>query len=83
MATKSPANRTSPPSGKRAPPSLKEGSSSNFVLGGDRFAKISAVEGIKLTPAMKKRAKEFDARGLSSEERRKEILKLYRKKARS
>jgi hypothetical protein len=51
------------------------------VLGRDRFAKISAIEGIKLTPAMKKRAKEFDALGLSSEERRKEILKLYRKKA--
>jgi len=27
-----------------------------FVLGSDRFAKISEVEGIKLTAAMKKRA---------------------------
>jgi hypothetical protein len=52
-----------------------------FVLGKARFASISAVEGIKPTPAMKKRAKDFDARGLSSEERRRELLKVHSKKA--
>jgi hypothetical protein len=59
----------------------KKSSSSKFVLGRERFAKISAVEGISLSPSMKKRAKEFDRLGLSPAERRREILKIYRKKA--
>jgi hypothetical protein len=49
------------------------------VLGRERFAKISAVEGIKPTAAMKKRASDFEVRGLSSAERRREIVKAYRK----
>jgi len=67
--------RTSKPSSK------KKSASAKFVLGRAAFAKISAVEGIMLTPAMKKRAKEFERRGLTSAERRREILKVYRKKA--
>lgn len=51
------------------------------MLGSKRFAKISAVEGIKRTPAMKKRAAEFDKKGLSTAERRQELFKVYRKKA--
>ena len=51
-----------------------------LVIGRQRFAKISAVEGIKLTPAMKERTAEFDRRGLSPVERRREIIRLYRKK---
>jgi hypothetical protein len=35
------------------------------------------VEGIKLTPAMKKRFAEFDRKGLSPAERRREIIKVY------
>lgn len=61
--------------------SKKKATTAKFVLGQDRFAKISAVEGIKLTPEMKKRAKEFDRLGLSPAERRREILKVYRQKA--
>lgn len=61
--------------------SKKKAATAKFVLGRERFAKISAVEGIKLTPAMKKRAKEFDRLGLSPAEQRREILKVYRKKA--
>ena len=57
----------------------EKGASAKFVLGRDRFAKISAVEGIALTPAMQERAGEFDRRGLTSAERRREILKVYRK----
>jgi hypothetical protein len=34
-----------------------------FVLGSDRFAKISEVEGIKLTAAMKKRASDAQSKG--------------------
>ena len=59
----------------------KKGASAKFVLGRDRFAKISAVEGIALTPAMQERAREFDRLGLSPAERRREILKIYREKA--
>jgi hypothetical protein len=53
--------------------------SAKFVLGRERFAQISAVEGIKPTAAMKKRAAEFDRQGLSPAERRREIIKVYRK----
>lgn len=63
------------------PSAKKKQASAKFVLGRGAFAKISAVEGIALTPAMKKRAEEFDRRGLTPAQRRREILKLYRKKA--
>jgi hypothetical protein len=53
--------------------------SAKFVIGRERFAQISAVEGIKPTAAMKKRAAEFERQGLSSAERRKEIIKVYRR----
>jgi hypothetical protein len=33
----------------------KKGAAAKFVLGRDRFARISAVEGIALTPAMRMR----------------------------
>jgi hypothetical protein len=50
-----------------------------FVIGSDNFAKISAVEGIRLTPAMKKRASEAERQGLSAEEYRETIIRAYRK----
>jgi hypothetical protein len=53
--------------------------SAKFVIGRERFAKISAVEGIKPTAAMKKRMAEFDRQGLTAAERRREIIKVYRK----
>ena len=53
--------------------------SAQFVIGRERFAQISAVEGIKPTAAMKKRAAEFERQGLSPAERRREIIKVYRK----
>jgi len=53
--------------------------SDKFVIGRERFARISAVEGIKPTAAMKKRAAEFERQGLSPVERRREIIKVYRK----
>lgn len=57
----------------------KTGKISGFVIGRARFEKISAVEGIKLSSDMKKRAQEFDRRGLSAEERRKAIISKHRK----
>jgi hypothetical protein len=50
-----------------------------FVIGRDRFEKISAVEGIKVTAAMKKREAEFDRGGLSAEQRRRAIIDAHRK----
>jgi len=51
----------------------------NLVIGRERFAKISAVEGIKPSSAMKKRVAQFDRDGLSAAERRREIIKAYKK----
>jgi hypothetical protein len=50
-----------------------------FTLGRQHFAKISEVEGIKLSGAMKQRAAELDRRGSSAEERRMTIIRTYRK----
>jgi len=50
-----------------------------MTLGRKRFAKISAVEGIELTPAMRRRANEFDLRGASAEERRRSIVRAHSK----
>jgi len=50
-----------------------------FVLGSDRYAKISEVEGIRLTTAMKKRANEAQSKGLSAEEYRRAIIRSHRK----
>jgi hypothetical protein len=53
--------------------------SAKFVIGRERFAQISAVEGIKPTATMKKRAAIFEKQGLTPAERRREIIKTYRK----
>uniref|UniRef100_Q07TS7 Uncharacterized protein n=1 Tax=Rhodopseudomonas palustris (strain BisA53) TaxID=316055 RepID=Q07TS7_RHOP5 len=50
-----------------------------FVIGRDRFEQISAVEGIKVTAAMKKREAEFDRDGLTAEQRRRSIIDAHRK----
>jgi hypothetical protein len=64
---------------KRAAPPNRERTTSGMTLGRERFAKISAVEGIELTASMKKRAADFDRRGLSGEERRRTIIRAYHK----
>jgi hypothetical protein len=50
---------------------------SGFTLGRDRFARISAVEGIALTPEMHAALDRFDREGLSAEERRRAILNRF------
>jgi hypothetical protein len=65
--------RASPP--KQAARSAKIG----LIIGRERFAKISAVEGIELSPEMKRRADEFDRGAVSGAERRRTILRSYRK----
>jgi hypothetical protein len=48
-----------------------------FVLGRERFARISAVEGIALTEDMRATLDRFDREGLSAEERRRAILRRF------
>ena len=50
-----------------------------FVIGSAGFGKISSVEGIQMTPAMKKRAGEARAKGLTAEEYRRTIIRSHRK----
>lgn len=50
-----------------------------YVLGRACFAKISAIEGIRMTSAMEADFREFDRKGLSAEDRRKVIGKKYGK----
>jgi len=54
--------------------------SGRFVIGRDRFAKISAVEGLRVTAAMETEFRDFDRRGLSAQERRKIIANKYGKR---
>jgi len=54
---------------------------SRFVLGRARFAKISAVEGIKKSAESRRMFEEFDRKGLTAEQRRKAIFEKYAKKA--
>jgi hypothetical protein len=48
------------------------------ALGREWGDKISAVEGVELSPAARKRAAEFERLGLSPAERRKAITRAYR-----
>jgi len=52
----------------------------SFTIGREGFAKISAVEGIRLSDDMEKAFREFDSKGLSAEERRREIVRRYGRK---
>jgi hypothetical protein len=54
-------------------------SETGFIVGRTGFAKISAVDGIRLKPAMKERAAEARSKGLSAEDYRKAIIGAYRK----
>jgi hypothetical protein len=64
---------------KRGSRTSIQGDAPGHVLGRERFAKISAVEGIEPTPPMRQRAAEFDRQGLSAEQRRRGIIRVYRK----
>jgi hypothetical protein len=51
-----------------------------MIIGRERFAAISAVEGIKLSPEMEHRVAEFDRNGLTPEERIRAIVAAHRKR---
>jgi hypothetical protein len=48
-----------------------------FVLGRDRFERISAVEGIYLTTAMRSILDQFERDGLSAADRRAAIMRRF------
>lgn len=52
-----------------------------YVIGRQRFAKISAVEGIHITADMDNDFREFDRQELSASDRRRLIGKKYAKKS--
>jgi len=60
-------------------PSARQTPKSSMTIGRERFAAISAVEGIKLTPEMERRATELGRKGLSPEERIRAIVAAHRK----
>jgi hypothetical protein len=62
-----------------SPTNRRRTAASGLVIGRERFAKISAIEGIELSPAAKKRAAEFDRLGLSPAERIRRIVAVHRK----
>jgi len=47
------------------------------TLGGETLAAISAVEGLVLSPASKKRIKALEAQGLTPAQKRAEVLRAY------
>jgi hypothetical protein len=53
-----------------------------YVLGRGRFGKISEVEGIRLSPSMKRAFAEFDRKGMSAAERRRRIIAQFKGRAR-
>ena len=59
--------------------SSKKGKASGFVIGSVRFRKISSVEGIVYSTKMKGSTAIAESNALTPEERRKAIIKAYRK----
>jgi hypothetical protein len=57
----------------------KKGESRGFKLGRAQFAKISAVEGMRLSQQMIREFEEFDQNGVSADERRRAIISGYAK----
>lgn len=73
--------RNSPAKKGKAASPKRVGQSKGLTLGLAGFAKISAVEGISLRGSSRKMFAEFDRRGLSPAERRREIFAKHAKKA--
>jgi len=56
---------------------MRKRSNSRPVIGHDRFAKISAVEGIPRNAELDADFRRFDARKLSAAERRRLLIRKY------
>ena len=61
------------------PRTAAKGKPAGTRIGRQAFAAISAVEGIRLTPEMKRRAAEFDRKGLTTAERVRAVVAVHRK----
>jgi hypothetical protein len=55
-------------------------SSGTYTVGRERFAKISAVEGIRTSRRVDQDFREFEKKGLSPAERRRELAGKYGRK---
>lgn len=66
-------------SAKTARKVARSSKTKEFVIGAERFAKISAVEGIVMTKAMRARMGEFEAKRMSAADRRAAIIRAYSK----
>jgi hypothetical protein len=64
---------------KKASRQSREERPRGYTVGRSAFARISAVEGIRLTDEMHRDFSEFDREGLSDKDRRKAIAKKYAK----
>ena len=53
--------------------------SKGYTVGRRGFAKISAIEGIRLSPDMEARFGEFEREGLSAAERRQVLARMFGK----
>lgn len=60
-------------------PATTRDAKAGFTLGRKGFAKISAVEGIRLSADMEKSFRDFDRQGLSAGDRRKTIARAFAK----
>lgn len=67
---------------KSSPPRSKPPSPKGFILGRAGFARISAVEGLALTPEMQATLERFDREGLNADERRRRIIASFRSSTR-
>jgi hypothetical protein len=59
------------------PPGKAGAAKAGFTLGRSGFAKISVVEGIRLSSEMEKRFRDFDRQGLSASDRRTVIARTF------
>lgn len=60
-------------------PKAPQRGAATITIGRVAFAKVSAVEGIRTTPAMDADFRDFDRKGLSADERRRIISRKYAK----
>jgi len=73
------ANRSEPKGRKSGSARRVTGKGAAFTIGLADFARISAVEGLRLSAEMKRMLREFDRQNLSAEERRRRIVAKYGK----
>jgi hypothetical protein len=64
---------------KKVPRQSRKDGPRRYTVGRSAFARISAVEGIRLTEEMQRDFSEFDREGLSDKDRRKAIVRKYAK----